>query len=128
MSPRSKLLLLVSAWSACFVFPAAWVRDFIVSKACVGVHFVMRSLLFNVLAKTRRMLILRDAHLTYHYGDDRLWPESKEYAEHNVAEAKAILEALSADPASHKVLSKFCAAHGESLSPTNPAFNDESNS
>jgi hypothetical protein len=31
----------------------------------------MRSLLFNLVARARRMLILRDANLTYHYGDDR---------------------------------------------------------
>jgi hypothetical protein len=109
----------------CFVFPAAWVREFIFSNACVGVGFVMRSLLFNLVAKARRMLILRDAHLTYHYGDDRLWPESAEYVDHNVAEARAVLETLSTDPSRYEALSKFCAAHGESFSPQAPVFDDE---
>jgi hypothetical protein len=107
----------------CFVFPAAWVSDFIPNNACVGVGYVMRSLLFNLVVKARRMLILRDAHLTYHYGDDRLWdtPDFREYMEHNVAEARAVLEALSTDLARYAALSEFCAAHGESF-PDGPCF------
>jgi hypothetical protein len=61
------------------------------------------------------MLILRDAHLTYHYGDDRHWntPDFGEYTEHNVAEARAVLEALSTDSARRRALAEFCVAHGE---------------
>jgi hypothetical protein len=99
----------------CFVFPVEWVPDFIRNDACVGIGFVMRSLLFNLIARAHRMLILRDAHLTYHYGDDRPWnsPDFKDYTEHNVSEAKAVLEKLATDSASRENLAAFCAAHGE---------------
>ena len=65
----------------CFVFPTAWVEDFVANAACVGIGWVMRSLLYNLVVKARRMVILRNAHLTYHYGDDRPWnaPELEEY-------------------------------------------------
>jgi hypothetical protein len=99
----------------CFVFPAVWLNDFVSNHACVGVGFVMRSLLFNLVVKARRMLILRDAHLTYHYGDDRPWntPEFKEYTEHNVREAQSIVRSLSTDPVRQKALEDFCVAHNE---------------
>jgi hypothetical protein len=107
----------------CFVFPAEWVRDFHISHACVGVGYVMRSLLFNLVVKARRMLILRDAHLTYHYGDDRPWnmPDSMEYMEHNVKEARAVLSALSTDSTRRATLVEFCTAHGEGF-PDGPCF------
>lgn len=108
----------------CFVFPAAWVREFAFSNACVGVGFVARSLLFNLVAKAKKMLILRDAHLTYHYGDDRFWPESGEYGAHNIAEATTVLESLSSDHARYELLSRFCVAHEERFFPTPPVLVD----
>jgi len=99
----------------CFVFPASWMPGFTTSQACVGAGFVMRSLLFNLVAKCSRMLILRDAHLTYHFGDDRPWTDAsfKEYLDHNTGQAKAVLDALTTDPFKKKRLAAFCLAHGE---------------
>jgi hypothetical protein len=99
----------------CFAFPAAWVQDFVSNAACVGIGWVMRSLLYNLAAKARRMVILRDAHLTYHYGDDRPWnaPELEEYRQHNLGEARVVVRALSEDPAKRAALDEFCSAHGE---------------
>ena len=99
----------------CFVFPTAWVEDFVANAACVGIGWVMRSLLYNLVVKARRMVILRNAHLTYHYGDDRPWnaPELDEYTQHNLGEARAVAKALSNDPAKKLALDEFCSAHGE---------------
>jgi hypothetical protein len=99
----------------CFVFPSAWVQDFVTNAACVGIGWVMRSLLYNLAVKARRMVILRDAHLTYHYGDDRPWnaAELEEYTRHNLGEARLVVRALSDDPAKREALNEFCSAHGE---------------
>lgn len=99
----------------CFVFPVTWLDSFVVSQACVGVGHVMRSLLYNLVVKARRMLILRDAHLTYHYGDDRPWasPGFQEYMDHNLREAQSVAAALSTEPVRQKALADFCGAHGE---------------
>jgi hypothetical protein len=101
----------------CFVFPTEWVGRFIRSNACVGVGYVMRSLLFNLVVLARRMLIMRDVHLTYHFGDDRRWDtaEFEEYQDHNVAQARFIFDTLSVNPRHRKVLWEFCKAHGEIL-------------
>lgn len=101
----------------CFVFPTEWVGRFVRSNACVGVGYVMRSLLFNLVVLARRMLIMRDVHLTYHYGDDRCWDtaEFEEYQDHNVAQARLVFDTLSVNPRHRQVLWEFCKAHGERL-------------
>jgi len=50
----------------------------------------MPDLASNVVLKVRRMLILRCAHPSYHYGDDRLWdlPDFRGYTDHNIEEAR----------------------------------------
>jgi hypothetical protein len=74
----------------------------------------MRSLLYNLAVKAGRMVILGDAHLTYHYGDDRPWnaPELEEYTQHNLGEARVFVRELSEDPAKRAALDEFCLAHG----------------
>jgi hypothetical protein len=103
----------------CFVFPAAWVTEFVRSNACVGAGWVMRSLLYNLVAKARQMLVLRDAHLTYHFGDDRPWaaPEFDDYLSFNLEQARSVLSALAADEDRRTTLSAFCLAHGEPFKP-----------
>jgi hypothetical protein len=75
----------------------------------------MRSLLYNLAVKAGRMVILGDAHLTYHYGYDRPWnaPELEEYTQHNLGEARVFVRELSEDPAKRAALDEFCLAHGE---------------
>jgi hypothetical protein len=99
----------------CFVFPSRWLSTFVRSTACVGVGFVMRSLLYNLVSKANRMLILRDAHLTYHFGDDRPWTDSsfEEYTAHNVTQAKAIGHCWAKDPVIRVKLEEFFETHGE---------------
>lgn len=101
----------------CFVFPTKWVGHFVRSNACVGVGYVMRSLLFNLVALANRMLIMKDVHLTYHFGDDRRWDtaEFEEYQAHNVAQARLTFDKLSINPKHRKPLWEFCTAHGETL-------------
>jgi hypothetical protein len=103
----------------CFVFPAAWVAEFARSNACVGAGWVMRSLLYNLVAKARRMLIMRDAHLTYHFGDDRPWADPKfdDYLSFNLEQARSVLDALAAHEDRRATLSDFCLAHGEPFKP-----------
>ena len=55
----------------CFVFPAAMFSQFIVNQACIGAGLVMRGLLYNLVAYARKMLLLRECHLTFHLGQDR---------------------------------------------------------
>jgi hypothetical protein len=79
----------------------------------------MRSLLYNLVAKARRMLILRDTHLTYHFGDDRPWadPMFDDYLSFNLEQARGVLGALARDDDRRALLAAFCVAHGEPFKP-----------
>ena len=103
----------------CFVFPVAWVQHFVRSEACVGAGGVMQSLLFNLVALAKKMLIMRDAHLTYHFGNDESWTDSKlhDYIEFNLDQARSVLSRLCQEERNHALLSAFCRAHQEFAQP-----------
>lgn len=83
----------------CFVFSVAAARRFVRNDACVGAGGVMRGLIYNMVGTAARMLILTDAHLTCHLGDDKTWtrPELRDYIDHNWDEAVAVLSRLAAE-------------------------------
>jgi hypothetical protein len=85
----------------CFVFPREWLESFTTNTAITGAGLVMRSLLYNLVAKAQRLLFLCSAHLTLHYGDDRPWqaPEFKAAEAHNAHEAKKLWQRLAAGQA-----------------------------
>lgn len=97
----------------CFVFPALWFDDFAPSHSCCGAGYVMRSLLFNIVARSSRMLMLTNAHMTFHLGDDRKWeaPSYDEYVAFNLAEAQKVLESFAEDAAACTRLHDFVMAH-----------------
>lgn len=85
----------------CFVFPKRIFRRFVRSEVCVGVPFVMRSLLFNMVAFSRRLLITNHAHFTFHLGNEMFWndPKLQDYIDYNVAETMKLLSTLCSDAA-----------------------------
>jgi hypothetical protein len=97
----------------CFVFPTWMMKSFVPSECCCGAGHVMRSLLFNLVAHSRRVLMLTQAQMTFHLGDDRHWagPKFAEYLEFNIAQAKSVIAALAKDPEKAKRLSEFIAIH-----------------
>jgi hypothetical protein len=104
----------------CFVFPTAWVAKFLKTESCIGVGWVMRPLLYQLVALANRLLIARSLHLTYHYGDDQVSraPAFNEYTAHNQSQMRAALETLCRHPRQFDKLQAFCAAHGEMFRPT----------
>lgn len=83
----------------CFVFPRAWLDSFARNEAITGVGLVMRSLLYNLVAKSKRLLFLSCTNLTLHYGDDRPWSATnfKAAEEHNADEARRLWQSLTRD-------------------------------
>ena len=79
----------------------------------------MPDLASNVVLKARRMLILRCAHPTYHYGDDRLWIyDFRGYILTTISRRRdgdngALNRSCTAWKAGR--LAEFSAAHGESI-------------
>jgi hypothetical protein len=80
----------------CFVFRRSLIRRFAGNLACVGAGYVMRGLLYNLVAHSERMLFLNEAHLTYHYGNDQPWaePAMKPLVDHNRRQLAGTHEAL----------------------------------
>ncbi|MCC5788781.1 MAG: hypothetical protein JJT75_04045 [Opitutales bacterium] len=73
----------------CFVFPISWLDQFVATSAIIGRGAVMRSLLFNMAAIAKNLLVLSHAQMTYHFGDDRPWmlPEAQAAREYNITQA-----------------------------------------
>ena len=81
----------------CFVFPRSWIDGLVLSDAVVGAGNVMRSLLYNLVCKAKKLAFVTRAMLTLHLGDDRPWmhPPMNSLQEHNSGEALKIWKTLS---------------------------------
>ena len=102
----------------CFVFPLAHFKRYVRSDACVGGDFVARSLVYNMVANSRAMLMLRTAHLTFHVGDVREWsdPRFKDYRDFNMRQAIDVIMSLGKrDPAAGSKLIRYCQRNNEPI-------------
>lgn len=72
----------------CFVFPRTMVPQFELGNVCVGMPRVGLALLANLVAFGRCFNEFKDAHLTFHIGDDRRGknPAFTDYHDHNTRE------------------------------------------
>jgi hypothetical protein len=73
----------------------------------------MRSLLFNIVARARCFLVVTQAHLTFHLGDDRHFHYKRyaDYFDFNVAEARSLVEKLARNHQRAERLRDFIDAH-----------------
>lgn len=103
----------------CFIVHRDLLGQFEESRACVAGGFVMRGLLYNLVAHAERLRILRDAHATFHIGDAARWAsrEFPDYEAFNKAEALRVFERLSADPVRAARLRGFAIQTNESWLP-----------
>jgi hypothetical protein len=97
----------------CFIFPADLFERFESNNTCCGAGGVMRSLLYNFAAHARRFLMLTQAHLTFHLGNDRYWQDRAfaDYVEFNWAEVRSLAASLAKNPDGAKRLFEFIEAH-----------------
>lgn len=97
----------------CFVFRRDAYPSFRRSLAIVGMPLVMRSLLYNMIATSKRMVMLTNVNLTYHFGSDQAWknPTYADYWDHNRRETRALVDALRADRKAWRNLGPFLEAH-----------------
>jgi len=99
----------------CLIFRRAIYSSFVRCDVCIGAPAVARALIYNMIAHSRRMLMLKNVHLTYHLGDDRPWLQKSfaDYHQFNVREVTGVMRQLAHDPASLAILQEFCARHPE---------------
>lgn len=97
----------------CFVFPSRMRARFFAGEGCCGAGAVMRGLLFNLAANAERFLMLTQANLTLHLGNDKYWsdPRFADYVAHNRAVAIKTARALAREPIHAERLEAFITAH-----------------
>jgi len=80
----------------CFVFPRHFLNNLVRGNSIVGSAGVMQGLIYNLVALSKRLLLLEDVHLTWHLGDDKSWSEASlsDYIQHNWFEGMHILKRL----------------------------------
>ena len=98
----------------CFVFRRALYERFTRNDALIGIPGVARGLLFNMIAHAERMLLLRNAALTWHAGDDKTWndPDLRDYADFNREQNRAVWRTLCADRDVARRLTEFASRMG----------------
>ncbi|HEY2889195.1 MAG TPA: hypothetical protein VGJ31_01140 [Dongiaceae bacterium] len=97
----------------CFVFPASMIGQFVINDACCGAGGVMRSLLFNLVAASKRFLMLTRPNMTFHLGDDVPWanPKYLDYQLFNYNQALMTLAKLVQNPDTATRLEAFINIH-----------------
>jgi hypothetical protein len=93
----------------CFIIRKSTFDRFVENKACIGVGFVMQGLLFNMVAKAKKFVLLTNVSMTYHYGDDQPWKDASysQLEAHNKAESLKTLKTLSDDEGRADAISNF---------------------
>ena len=101
----------------CFIISSDLIQSFKRSDACIGAGWVMRSLIYNMVALSRRMLMVTDVHATYHLGNDESWNQSEfqDYIDFNLENARQVLDYHAQFADRHRRLKAFCTNHGEPL-------------
>lgn len=80
----------------CFIFKRELFDKFIFSNVCIGVKWVGRVLIWNLIANARNFKEFTDLHMTFHLGDERRWkhPELNDYVKHNWDETVKVFDIL----------------------------------
>jgi len=92
----------------CFVFPRAWIQQFVLDDVCIGAPWWDYALLANLDAMSGfRMFTYLHQHLTFHLGDDRAWTALSDYDVFNQQQVKGVIDALEQRHGKPPVESRF---------------------
>jgi len=80
----------------CFVFKKQLADKFVLGNVCLGINWVGRVLIWNLIAHSKNFIEFKDLHLTFHIGNERRWKNSlfNDYVRHNKSEALKVLHIL----------------------------------
>lgn len=83
----------------CFVFSRRLLEKFDLDDICVGVHFIGRVLLWNLLGYARNFKLIEREHLTFHIGDDVPSKDVRQidYVAHNTRAGLRALKTIDQD-------------------------------
>ena len=104
----------------CFAYLGSLKNRLTHYDSCVGIAGVMAPLVYQLLAKAKRPVVLLDAHATFHLGDDKEWKNDKfkDYSEHNLNEIHTVFNALLDDvEQKQRLLDRLTGEHGIKVIP-----------
>ena len=80
----------------CFVFKRNACVRFYFGNVCIGMNWVGRVMLWNLICHSQNFDELKNTHLTFHLGNDKRWKGDgySDYAAHNKREALRVLAKL----------------------------------
>ncbi|MFW5701044.1 MAG: hypothetical protein ACOCWM_05080 [Cyclobacteriaceae bacterium] len=93
----------------CFVFRRELLDNFELGHACIGANWIGRVMISNLIMFSNKLEIIKDAHLTFHIGDDGAWLKKKytEFDLHNKNEAYQIINSFIKTTKDEKKKSEF---------------------
>ena len=80
----------------CFVFKKHLLDKFILGNTCIGANWIGRAMYTNLLAFSTTLEVIKDAHLTFHIGEDGAWltNDYSEFDEYNKKEVYSVISKL----------------------------------
>lgn len=80
----------------CFVFRRDMYPHFKLGAVCIGINWVGRVLIYNMVCHAYNFKEFKDMHLTFHIGNDKVWRDERysDYVMHNKNETLKVLSEL----------------------------------
>jgi len=95
----------------CFVFSKDILHQMVLAQTCIGVTFIGKVLELNLMALSKKYMLYKYDHLTFHLGDDRSWrnPDLDDYMEHNKQQLSQVIDELTehADPKTLEYIKQY---------------------
>ncbi|RMD47430.1 MAG: hypothetical protein D6832_06075 [Alphaproteobacteria bacterium] len=91
----------------CFVIKNEIYKKFIPTLTCIGAGAASTSLFYNIAAFARKAFLITNAHLTYHFGDEKGWRKGREnrmLADHNRRQYEELFKRFMASEHRDRVL------------------------
>ena len=77
----------------CFVFRKELIQKFKLGAVCIGANWIGRIMYSNLIVFSNKLEIIKDAHLTFHIGDDGLWLQN-DYSEFDAHNKKEVYQQI----------------------------------
>lgn len=77
----------------CFVFKRDVYTGYRIGTVCVGINWVGRALIYNLVCRAKHFKEFKRKHVTFHIGNDKTWKRNEytDYVAHNKREALKVL-------------------------------------
>jgi len=92
----------------CFIFKRELANQFWLGSVCIGINWVGRVLIWNLIAFSEKFAEFKDLHLTFHLGNEKRWKnlDMEAYREFNRLQALEVYKLLQSNTDIDSILSR----------------------